>query len=289
MPRAWSDAWSKALYGPGGFFVRERPLDHFRTSVSNPVFALAVRELADRVDLALDRPDPFDVVDVGAGGGELLVAFRDVPARWRLHAVDVKANGDGFAEIPVLTGLLIANEWLDSIPLDVVVDGRLVEVSRSGEESLGPPSTSAWPARWWACGDRVEDGSTRDAAWCHAVSRVRRGLAVAIDYGHLSGDRRTTLTGYREGRQVPPVPDGACDLTAHVALDACAAATDARLLTQRQALLSLGVTAALPTPGPGYAARLQHASQAAELLDPAGLGNFGWLVQAVDVPADLVG
>ena len=292
MPRPWSDAWSQALYGPDGFFVRERPLDHFRTSVANPLFARAVRELADRVDRALGRPDPFDLVDVGAGGGELLADFQDVPPRWRLHAVDVDPAG-GFAEIPVLTGLLLANEWLDAVPLDVVVAGRLIEVSPIGHESPGPLSSSTWPARWWpvapGSSERIEDGSNRDAAWLHAVSRVRGGLAVAIDYGHLRTTRRATLTGYQAGRQVPAVPDGTCDLTAHVALDACAAATGARLMTQREALLSLGVSAALPGPGPGQAEGLQRASQAAELLDPAGLGAFGWLVQAVGVPDDLLG
>lgn len=291
MSRPWSAAWSEALYGPDGFFVRERPLDHFRTSVANPVFAQAVRELAERVDAALGRPDPFDVVDLGAGGGELLGAWRDVPGRWRLSSLDVDPRGSRFAEIPLLTGLLVANEWLDAVPLDVVVDGRVLHVSGAGEESPGPVSTSPWPARWWPAGsgDRVEDGSSRDTAWAHAVSRVRRGLAVAVDYGHLLGDRRATLTGYRDGRQVRPVPDGRCDLTAHVALDACAAATGARLLTQREALRSLGVSAELPGPGPGYGERLQRASRAAELLDPAGLGSFGWLVQAVGVPQDLLG
>ena len=35
-------------------------------------------------------------------------------------------------------------------------------------------------------------------------------VAVAVDYGHTIGSRpaRGTLTGFREGRQVPPVPDG---------------------------------------------------------------------------------
>ncbi|MCW2501599.1 MAG: hypothetical protein JWN87_3275, partial [Frankiales bacterium] len=136
--------------------------------------------------------------------------------------------------------------------------------------------------QWWPNGSRVEDGSARDDAWAQALSRVRRGAAVAIDYGHSRADRRATLTGYRSGRQVPPVPDGSCDLTAHVALDACAAATGALLLPQRAALTALGVSAALPAPtDPAYALALQRASQARELLDPDGLGGFGWLVQTV--------
>ena len=107
---------------------------------------------------------------------------------------------------------------------------------------------------------------------------------MAVDYGHTLTDRRATLTGYRAGRQVPPVPDGTCDLTAHVAVDACAAATGARVLRQREALQSLGITAALPERSlPSYAEGLVRASQARELLDPDGLGGFRWLVQELGV------
>lgn len=294
MQQAWSEAWHQALYGPGGFFVRERPGDHFRTSVTaSRAYAGAVRTLAARVDEALGRPDPYDVVDLGAGRGELLHALPDVPARWRLTAVEHAPDpGTGLrwrAQVPALTGLLVANEWLDAVPLDVVEDGRLVLVDRDGTEHPGPPAPPdllAWCARWWPAG-RAEVGLARDRAWAAAVGQVCHGLAVAVDYGHVLGGRRPTLTGYRAGRQVAPVPDGSCDLTAHVAVDSCAAATGARLLTQRDALGRLGLTGALPRwygDPAAYAAGLQRASDTAELLDPAGLGGFAWLLQEVDAP-----
>jgi SAM-dependent MidA family methyltransferase len=283
--RPWQEAWSEALYGPGGFFLREAPLHHFRTNVDVPLFAEAVRELAERVDAALGRPDPFDVVDVGAGRGELLVALGDVPSRWRLTGVDVATADVPFAwahDIPPVTGLLLANEWLDSIPLPVLQDGRLVLVDGDGNETLGPVTASPWAERWWPDDSRVEVGEPRDRAWQHAVSRVRRGVAVAVDYGHALASRRATLTGYHDGRQVRPVPDGGCDLTAHVALDSCAAATGADLLTQEEALRRLGISAQLPDASdPSYRAALVRSSQARLLLDPQGLGSFGWLVQAV--------
>src|SRR5262249_62244441 len=73
---------------------------------------------------------------------------------------------------------------------------------------------------------RAEVGAPRDAAWADAVRAVTRGLALAVDYGHLANGRPAfgSLTGFRDGRQVPPVPDGSCDLTAHVAIDSVAAA-----------------------------------------------------------------
>lgn len=280
-----------SLYGPDGFFVRQLPAAHFRTSVGLAGFAEAVRRLADRVDAALGLPDPFDVVDVGAADGGLLRGLGPVPARWRLTGVD--RNERFGSEIPLLTGLVIANEWLDNVPLDVLVDGRLVEVDPSGQERRGPPAGAqdlAWAARWWPDADRVEVGRSRDDAWAGAVARVDRGLAVAIDYGHLASDRRTTLTGYREGRQVLPRPDGSCDLTAHVALDSCAAATGARLISQSEALALLGVRADRPDrdlPAADYLVALQRAGQARTLLNPAGLGGFTWLVQPVGIPDPL--
>jgi SAM-dependent MidA family methyltransferase len=316
---------AEALYGDSGFYRRRAgPAAHFRTSVhASALFADAVRRLADGVDGALGHPDPFDVVDVGAGHGELLHALvrAGVPDRWRLTGVEVAERPAELAErirwrsdIPSLTGLLVANEWLDTLPVDVVeqaADGpRLVLVDpASGAERLGPPAAApdeAWLARWWPlvdAGERAEVGRERDAAWAAAVGRVRRGLAVAVDYGHLRGTRPPfgTLAGFRGGRQVRPVPDGSCDVTAHVALDACAAAgaaagaTATVLTVQRAALRALGPSAARPAvelarrDPRAYLRALQAAGEAAELTDPAGLGGFGWLVQAVGIPIPLPG
>lgn len=305
----WRQAWSDALYGDGGFFLREAPAAHFRTSATaSPVFATAVRRLAGRVDDALGHPDPFDVVDVGAGRGELLNALPDIPARWRLTGVDLGPDpGTGPAwrtDVPALEGLLFSNEWLDDVPLDVVFDGRLVEVSSDGEEELGgpaPPEALAWASRWWPQGRRVEVGLERDQAWVAAVGQVRRGLAVAVDYGHVLGDRSTwgdrrpTLTGWRAGRPVHPIPDGSRDVTAHVALDALAHASGGRLLSQQEALLTLGIRSDPPpkelskTDPRGYLAQLAEAASAAELLDRRGLGAYGWVVVPVGIDDPLVG
>lgn len=316
----WRQAWERALYGPAGFYVREAPRAHFRTSATaSPLLAEAVRVLAGRVDDALGRPDPFDVVDLGAGRAELLLALPDVPARWRLTAVE-RAPDPGvgvrwLAELPPVTGLLVAHELLDVVPLEVVQDGRQVLVDDDGVESLGPAAgqaEAAWAQRWWPGGGRVEVGLTRDLHWTAAVAQVQRGYALAVDYGHTlrpSADtpagraapdaagfglsftpRRPTLTGYRAGRQVPPVPDGSCDLTAHVALDSCAAATGSRLHRQREALQRLGISGALPAwTGDGYARALQRSSQAAPLLDPAAAGGFGWLGKPVGIGDPLAG
>jgi SAM-dependent MidA family methyltransferase len=286
--RPWREAMQEALYGRDGFYVRDVPAAHFRTSVtSGPLYATAVRRLAGLVDDALGHPDPFDVVDVGTGGGELIAGLPDVPDRWQLTGIEV---GDPWPTD--IDGLLFANEWLDNVPLDVLFDGRVVEVDSSGTERLAATADAElleWVAQWWPRSRRVEVGLTRDQAWTWAVGRVRRGVAVAVDYGHTRSSRRTSLTGFRDGRQVAPVPDGSCDLTAHVALDSSAASTGGRLTTQREALQLLGISATQPDRAMakedprGYLALVQEAGAARELIDPRGLGAFGWLVQAVGI------
>src|SRR5205807_2234233 len=89
-------------------------------------------------------------------------------------------------------GLLLAIEWLDNVPVDVVeltADGlRYVEVSTDGRERLGATvdaDDEQWLQRWWPLadvGDRAEIGATRDAAWAAAVAHLRRGVALAVDY-----------------------------------------------------------------------------------------------------------
>ncbi|MGH1563833.1 SAM-dependent methyltransferase [Mumia sp. DW29H23] len=302
---AWREAWTEALYGRDGFYRREHPADHFRTSVhASDAFARAVLAYARRTGLRA-------VVDVGAGRGELLRALATAaPGELELHGVDVRARPDDLpaeigwsAEVPDgIDGLLIANELLDDIPCDVVEraeDGDLRHVRvdpASGAEGLGPPvrdpATLAWLARWWPCsvpGERAEVGLPRDTWWRDAVAHVTRGAAIAIDYGHRAGDRPPfgSLRAYRDGAEVDVVPDGSCDVTAHVAVDAVADAVGGTVLRQREALRDLGVDGtrpplALASSDPrAYLAALAAASEAAELTASGGLGDFWWVVSEI--------
>ncbi|ARF73338.1 hypothetical protein B7C62_14470 [Kitasatospora albolonga] len=317
--RGWREAAEAALYGDGGFYrspVRSPrgPAGHFRTSVhASPLFARAVARLLARTARELST-DSVALVDVGAGRGELLTGvLAAVPEGLEVipYGVEVAARPPGLdprvrwcAEVPRgVTGLLFANEWLDNVPVEVAeADGdgtpRYVQVRTSdGAERLGPPVTGAdavWLERWWplsAPGERAEIGLPRDLAWARAAGSLAAGLAVAVDYAHVRGARPPfgTLTGFRGGREVHPVPDGSCDLTAHVALDACAAAGPGavELTDQRTALGGLGVSGGRPPLGlaasdpAAYVSALASAGEAAELTARGGLGDFGWLLHRV--------
>ncbi|MFI0978455.1 SAM-dependent methyltransferase [Streptomyces sp. NPDC021093] len=324
----WREATEAALYGPGGFYLLpEGPAGHFRTSVhASALFAGAVARLLVRTYEELGGgpggPGGIDLVDMGAGRGELLTGvLAALPEGFavRAYAVERAARPAGLdhriewcAEPPSgVTGLLFANEWLDNVPVDVAEvdeDGvnRYVEVRTSdGAERLGAPVTGAdaeWLARWWPLegrpGHRAEIGRPRDEAWARAVATLDAGLAVAVDYAHERGARPPfgTLSGFAAGREVRAVPDGGCDVTSHVALDACGAgvvgagvadADRTELITQREALRRLGVTGERPplalasTDPTAYVRALATASEAAELGARGGLGDFGWLEQGV--------
>lgn len=291
----WRDAWERALYGDGGFFRTSRPVDHFRTSAHVGLFAEAVAELARRTSAPT-------VVDVGAGGGELLASLHGLLPGVDLIGVEIADRPSGLParidwrhDLPDrIDGVLIANEWLDNIPCAVVeLDGRgvvreLAVDPATGDEAPGPPYDSRWLGEWWPLrepGQRAEDGQARDAAWADAVARVH-GTAIAIDYGHLADDRPVfgSLRSYADGHEVDVRPDGRRDVTAHVAVDAVAAACGGRLLRQRDALTLLGVDGGRPpfalarSDPPAYVRALNRAGEAGELLARGGLGDFWWII-----------
>ncbi|MCH7229290.1 SAM-dependent methyltransferase [Glycomyces sp. L485] len=301
----WSDAMERALYGPGGFYRREVPYYHFSTSAQAPVFAEAIARLAEQVDVALGRPATFDVVDVGAGNGELLghlAAMLD--DRVRLVAVERRPRPSDLPDrvrwetkIPqVVTGLLIACELLDNVPCDVAVvdtsgELRYEEVDETGATRPGAPVGDAdakWLAQWWPLsvpGQRAEIGLSREAMWRKLTGRLAAGTALAIDYGHERSNRPPagSMAGFLNGRQVRPVPDGTCDITAHVAVDAIPCERTQR---QREALKALGLPIERPQLAQayrdptGYAMDLARASAAGRLTDPTGLGAHWWMLHS---------
>ena len=311
--RPWREAWGDALYGPHGFYRRvEGPAGHFTTSTHGQLGAL----LATALGTLADRIGATSVVDIGCGRGELLTHLATQRPDLRLVGVDVVARPPSLPDtvgweqslpgqllpdgVTDLTDtLVLAHEWLDVIPCMIAeVDEagvvREVEVDRQGRERLGGPVTDAdlswcathWPLEGLPAGTRVEVGLARDEAWRALLARVRSGTVVAVDYGHTQQRRPLdgTLTAYRQGDVTTPVPDGTCDLTAHVAMDSLGADS---LMTQRVALRDLDLSSAAPSrelalaePAEYLAALARHSAVAA-LIDPGGLGGFWWAVHGV--------
>lgn len=302
LARPLIDAWAEALYGDRGFYRQsDGPAAHFATAGQGvpgvgELFASAIIALADRLGAA-------HILDVGAGRGELLSVLHAARPSLRLTGADVvgrpaklpaavawvrSPGGPALPALPVEATLIVANEWLDVVPCPVAEWDGAAWRQVLADSSLGAPLAGpedAWREQWWpvadpAPGDRVEIGLTRDRAFQELCSRG--ALAVlAIDYGHLRGDRPTrgTLIGYRDGATVTPCFDGSTDVTAHVAMDSLGALT---LLHQRDALEQLGIHAPAPsldlarTAPSDYLEGLARRTSWACLRDPAGLGGFWW-------------
>ena len=296
----WREAWQRALYGPAGFYASAVPHEHFRTSVhASPLFSQGVLHFVRRHGLTA-------VTDYGAGSGELLRDLATMAPDLRLSAVELRPRPD---DLPVeigwssslpdeLDGLLVANELLDNVPCDMIEldeqgQWRLVEVDpATGQERLGDaadPALVDWTEAWWPEGSRVrvEVGLARDVFWADACSRVRAGVSVAIDYGHLRDYRPvlSTLRSYRGGHETDVMLDGLRDVTAHVAIDSVASAVGATTVRQRDILRELGLTSTRPdismaeSDPAGYVHALSMASEAGELVASPGLGDLLWVVR----------
>jgi len=233
--------------------------------------------VASRQSAVSSRQSSVDLVEVAAGNGRLsadmLRAIRtESPAiyeRLRLHLVEVSAAaraaqretlGDvadrlasSSAELPSsFTGVLIANELLDAMPVHQVVmrDDGLREVyvttadSRlpTGDGRLttteGPPSTAALAQYLDDVGVTLEPGwrveiNLRAVDWVRdAVRRLERGFLILIDYGHparelysvthatgtLTTFMRHTMAGPESAGNEPAwlAQPGERDITAHV-------------------------------------------------------------------------
>ena len=324
-PRPWIDAWHDALYGDRGFYRRaEGPAAHFATSAQgipgvSQILAQAVVALAERhgaeaiADFACGRGELVEaLIPYVAPGIELVgVDVVDRPAGLDERITWVRSpGGAGVARLDALRGrraLVLAHEWLDVVPCTVAEadDGgilRRVLVGADGVERLGEPldgSDLRWAGRFaprCAPGERIEIGRARDAAWAALVAEVSRcaapgSVVVGVDYAYRTTNRPPlgTLTGFRDGAECPPRPDGSCDLTAHVALDSLEPVDGPSIITQRDLLLKLfGTEALAPVPHtlatsdpPAYLERLALRSACAAAIHPDGLGGFFWFCHEI--------
>ncbi|MGN6473351.1 MAG: hypothetical protein ACTHK4_06845, partial [Mycobacteriales bacterium] len=122
--RTWRQAMAESLYGEPGFYrTPGTPAKHFRTAAhTGPTWASAIMRLATEVDESLRTPNDFTLVDVGAGGGELLTKLAAIaPDRWTLVGVDVTDRPSGLSDriewqrqFPTgVRGVILAVELLD--------------------------------------------------------------------------------------------------------------------------------------------------------------------------------
>jgi len=205
------------------------------------------------------RPDGAIYVELGPGRGTLasdaLRAMRSAGLEPPVHFVetspvlrDAQAEAvpnatwhDDLASLPGASLLVIANEFLDALPVRQFVDGveRKVVVAAAG-----------------LAFDRDGEVIERSPARSEAVSALAKrlvehgGAALIMDYGHEHSALGDTLQAVRRHKFAPLLHNpGEQDLTAHVDFEALAkAATEAgasvtRLVTQGDWLEHVGIGA----------------------------------------------
>lgn len=325
MPR-FDDYVEQALYHPGkGFYAtggRAGRRGDFLTSPEvGPLFGAVLARALDSWWHELDRPDPFTVVDAGAGPGTLartfLAAEPECAGALRYVAVERSAaqrsrHPDGVesrADLPdsPVTGVVVANELLDNLPFRLVertTDGWGEVWVDAGAEVLValddlPPVLGGLEA---APGSRVPV-QEQAAAWLGAaLGLLDRGRVVVIDYADTTASMASrspdewlrTYCGHERGGPPLDAP-GTQDITVEVAVDqlADAAGRPPDVDRSQAEFLAVHGIGELVAEGKRIWAERAHlgdlaairarsrVSEAAALTDPNGLGAFRVLQWAV--------
>ncbi len=218
-----------ALYWPrGGYYRGPSPTgadgDFYTAPGAHPVFGALLCLQLYQMWRILERPNPFWVVEAGAGGGLLsrdVVEFApSLPDEFH-HSLrylsldpspDHRATNDAAPpliqplatdSLPLagITGCILSNELLDALPVHVVEkhDGRILEMYvtlQDGKivEELDEPSTPALSHRLESLGIDLAEGQRAEinfamSSWLREASQaLTQGFLLTIDYGREAAD-----------------------------------------------------------------------------------------------------
>jgi SAM-dependent MidA family methyltransferase len=254
-PLSYASFVESALYDPAhGFYetggAAGRRGDFITSPEVGPLFGAVLAGALDTWWFDLGCPDPYTVVECGAGPGTLaravLAARRGLACRAALRYLTVErsaaqrlrhpAEVDARATFDVapFTGVVLANELLDNLPFDLVEwrEGAWHDVrvaAGPGDsliEVLGVALADPTLPRTASDGARLPRQHVAAAFLADALDRLVHGRVVLVDYmsdtaGFLSrewGSWVRTYRGHERGVH-PLVEPGRQDITCEVAVD----------------------------------------------------------------------
>jgi SAM-dependent MidA family methyltransferase len=268
----------------------------------------------------MGRPAPLRLVELGPGHGTLmrdaLRAGKAMPgflSAVSVHLVEISEpmrrlqraalvrSDTGVGPVPAATwheslgevpegpAIVIANEFLDALPIrQLVHDGRswrerVVALGPGGRLAFAAGGTveprSDLPSQQGAI---VELRAGEDELLAVLAARTAPHVALLIDYGPAAPSFGDTLQAVRGHAYIDPLAEpGSADLTSHVRFsDLAQKARAAGLavegpITQAEFLGRLGIverTALLMALNPSRAAHLEAATQ--RLMSPGGMGQL---------------
>ena len=241
-PITFAEFMELALFWPGGgYYLADCPIgstgDYYTSPHVHPAFGHLLAVQLFQMWQLLGRPDPFTVVEPGAGNG---ILCRDVAAcgltlpqgftrSLRYVCLDRRAARGMETSLPdggpipgisriAATGLplqgvlgcLLSNEFLDSFPVHQVTlqEGKLHEVYVTvTDQELGPclgePSSPALAERLEGLEIDLAEGQTAEislgvGSWAQeAAECLEAGFILTVDYGHLAAELYSPQTRYR--------------------------------------------------------------------------------------------
>lgn len=269
------------LHDPREGYYATRPAlntDFTTAPETSQVFGELIGLWAAHEWMALGKPTPFHLIELGPGRGVMMAdalrAAASVPGFLdAAHIALVEASPalreeqstrlaryspqhfEDLDAVPPGPSIILANEFLDCLAIrQFVRDGsgwreRQVGVDRAGYLAFGIGPPAELPPHLTPIGDQVEAAPALES-FTNAIARRFRqhpGRALVIDYGPDDHSPTDTLRAYAAGRQVPPLSDpGATDLTADVDFPRLARLCDQQQLavhgpvTQQHFLARLG-------------------------------------------------
>jgi SAM-dependent MidA family methyltransferase len=273
------------LYWPnGGYYsgasIQDPVPDYYTSPSTHPAFGALLSLQLEEAWRLLGSPDPFVVVEPGAGSGRLAgditryaehldgsfrkaLRYVAVDRAPRERSADQAVQWIEAADIPLrgVTGCILSNELLDAFPVHRVVlrKGRLQEIYVTNREGWlveveDEPSTPEIAARLneeevvLAEGQRAEVCLEFDRWMERTASALERGFLVTVDYGYPASELYSparlagTLRCYFKHTlsDNPYLRVGQQDMTAHVDFTAVADLGERHGLTSQPLLTQAG-------------------------------------------------